>query len=61
MHLTSKQRKNFTSIGHRLSPVVYIGKNGLTGEAAAVVRVIGNTALLFRQNPDPEKRTVDLF
>lgn len=25
-----------------------------------LVRVIGNTALFFRRNPDPEKRVVDL-
>lgn len=97
MHLTSKQRKHLTGIGHGLSPVVYIGKNGLTDEVTAaadkaledhelvkirfvdfkkskdditrdiaastgsvVVRVLGNTALVYRRNRDPDKRVITL-
>ena len=28
--------------------------------SSELVRVIGNTAIFFRQNPDPEKRSIEL-
>lgn len=93
MSLTSAQRKILTRHGHGISPVVYIGKYGLTDEVVAaaakaledhelikirfvewkksrepfsrelaqrtnssLVRVMGNTALLFKRQEDPEKR-----
>lgn len=84
-------------MAHALSPVCYVGKNGLTDALLDSVRValgdhelikvkfiegkqerkqlaeriaaetdsslvglIGNIAILYRQQPDPEKRKIDL-
>jgi RNA-binding protein len=93
--LTAKQLKTLKALAHHLKPVVYIGKNGITGSLLAAcesalndhelvkikfigfkeekrqiveqimkqtgsvsIGITGNTAVLFRQNDDPEKRII---
>ena len=95
--MTGKQRKQLTKLGHELSPVVYIGKSGLSDEVvkaagkaladhelikirfvdfkkskedisrsiaertgSTLIRVLGNIALLYKENPDPEKRQIEV-
>ena len=94
--LTGAQRKYLKGMAHHLSPIVQVGKNGLTDgvvksidEAldihelikvrmsepeekkemadeiaqrtrSARVGLIGHTVILYRRQPDPEKRTIDL-
>lgn len=95
--LTSGQRKQLRSLAHHLSPVGYVGKNGLTEAVVAavdealedhelikvkfndhkdekreisadlaertashVVGIIGNIAILFRYQHNPEKRKINL-
>jgi RNA-binding protein len=94
--LTGAQRKYLRGMAHHLSPIVQVGKNGLTDgvvksidEAldihelikvrmsepeekkemadeiaqrtrSARVGLIGHIVILYRRQPDPEKRTIDL-
>jgi len=94
--LTGAQRKYLKGMAHHLSPIVQVGKNGLTDgvvksidEALDIhelikvrmsepeekkeladeiaqrtrssrVGLIGHTVILYRRQPDPEKRTIDL-
>ncbi len=95
--LTSGQRKQLRSLAHHLSPVGYVGKNGLTEAVVAavdealedhelikvkfndhkdekreisadlaartgshLVGIIGNIAILFRYQHNPEKRKINL-
>lgn len=37
-----------------------ISQDLAAGTRSELVRVIGNTALFYRRNPDPEKRVIDL-
>ena len=61
--MKSKDRAYLRSEAQTLSPVVYVGKNGLTDsvvaaldEALDLVATTGFTAVFYRRNPDPEKR-----
>ena len=95
--LTQAQRQFLRKTAHDLTPIVHIGKNGLsdnligsteialdahelikvklngfkderrevaqelaTQVRAELIYVIGNTAILYRQQPDAEKRKIDL-
>lgn len=95
--LTQAQRQFLRKAAHDLSPIVHIGKNGLSDNLfsstelaldahelikvkfndfkdekrevaqeladrvrAELIYVIGNTAILYRQQPDAEKRKIDL-
>jgi len=95
--LAGRQRRHLRALAHRLKPVVWSGKHGVTpellgtvdralgahelikvkfvehkerrrelasaiasGTGAAVAGVIGNVAILYREQPDPEKRTIRL-
>jgi len=37
-----------------------IAANLATATGSELVRLIGNTAIFYRQNPDPEKRSIEL-
>ena len=94
--ITGAQRKYLKGMAHHLSPLVQIGKNGLTDAVvksidealdihelikvrmgdpedkkgmadeiaqrtrSARVGLIGHIVILYRRQPDPEKRTIDL-
>ncbi|HSG38081.1 MAG TPA: ribosome assembly RNA-binding protein YhbY [Thermoanaerobaculia bacterium] len=94
--ITGAQRKYLRGMAHHLTPLVQVGKNGLTdavvksidealdihelikvrmGEPedkkamadeiaqrtrSARVGLIGHIVILYRRQPDPEKRTIDL-
>jgi RNA-binding protein len=95
--MNSSQRKQLRALAHHLTPVSYVGKNGLSPALIESVRValddhelikvkfiegkeerkassekiaaetdsnlvglIGNIAILYREHPDPEKRTIAL-
>jgi RNA-binding protein len=95
--LTQAQRQFLRKTAHDLSPIVHIGKNGLSDNLfssteialdthelikvkfndfkdekrevaqelaervrAELIYVIGNTAILYRQQPDAEKRKINL-
>lgn len=95
--LTGAQRKYLKKIAHDLSPVAFVGKNGLTHEVvaavdeaiatnelikvkfqdykdqkrelaaaladetnSALVFIIGNVAILYREHADPRERKISL-
>lgn len=95
--LSQTQRQFLRKAAHGLSPIVHIGKNGLSDGLissaeialdahelikvkfydfkdekralteelakqlrASLIYLIGNTAILYRQQPDAEKRTIQL-
>ena len=98
MQLTSAQRADLRRQAHDLSPLVHIGKNGVTEHivnnidqaltvhelikvkfqdfqdqkrelsdqiaeqlTAGLVGLIGNMAILYRRQPDPDRRRIPLL
>ena len=62
--MTSKQRAFLKGLAMELTPVLQIGKGGLTPEVTEAVReamenrVIGKKIVLYKEAKEPEKRKI---